>query len=204
MARYLNEEDKFCSNCGEKIKNIYHDILDEYNNTVIECVCPKCVTNIMKVDWRKGNLDPKSAVGKGFIGQQIVAKTFGIEDCNLKMKNFNFYIDLSKISGYGYGEVKIASLDMTNDIWYFDTDREQYYDILFLVCMDENWPWKNVERIYAIPWEVVGYRKKIGIYNNPSRGGWYKEFRIDEKSFNDTYHNMNLTNCKVLRKNKGE
>lgn len=199
MVRYLDEEDKFCSNCGKKIKNVYHDILDEYNNMIIECVCPRCVIKIMGTDWRKGNLDPKSAVGKGFIGQQIVAKTFGVEDCNLKMKNFHFYIDLSKIYGYGYGEVKTASLDMISDIYYFDTDREQDYDNLFLVCMDGNWPWKNVGRIYAIPWEVVGYRKKIGIYKNPSRGGWYKEFRIDEKPFNDTYHNMNLTNCKVLK-----
>lgn len=194
--RYWDVEDKFCSNCGEKIKNVCYDILNEYNSSVIGCLCPKCKS----ADWRIGNLDPKSSIGKGFIGQQIVAKTFGVEDCNLKMDNFNFYVDLCKHSDYGYIEVKISSYYKEHRAWSFDTRREQYYDNLFLVCMDGNWPWKDVKRMYAIPWEAVGYRKRINIYKNPSRGGWYKEFRIDEKPFNDTYHNMKLENCKVLRK----
>lgn len=50
---------------------------------------------------------PLSSIGKGFIGQQIISRTYKIDDCNLKMDNFNFYIDLTKDAKYGYGEVKL-------------------------------------------------------------------------------------------------
>ncbi len=55
-------------------------------------------------------MEISSPPGKDFIGQQIVAKTYGIEDCNLKMNNFRFYIDL-KHSIYGYIEVKTRIKD---------------------------------------------------------------------------------------------
>lgn len=77
------------------------------------CICGKkdCTRYLCRICsngalWRHGELDPDSATGKGFIGQQIVARTYGVYDCNIKMNNFNFYVDLSKISGYGYSEVK--------------------------------------------------------------------------------------------------
>jgi len=152
-------------------------------------------------EWRIGNLDPLSPSGKGFIGQQIVAKTYGVEDCNLKMDDFRFYVDISKISEYGYSEVKIRTLN-TNHQWSFDTGRPQKYDSIFLVCMDKNVPWKDVERLYVIPSDTVLNTVKSGITitKNPSKGSqWYEEFRIDEKPFNDTYHNMKLDNCKILR-----
>ncbi len=144
--RYWELEDKFCSNCGEKIKNVCYDIVNDCDNSVIGCLCPKCSST----DWRIGNLDPKSSLGKGFIGQQIVAKTFGIEDCNLKTDNFHFYVDLYKHSDYGHIEVKTSSYNKWRRVWSFVTRREQDYEHLFLVCMDGNWPWKDVKRMYAI------------------------------------------------------
>lgn len=161
--------------------------------------------NIAKLfaDWRNGNLDPSSTSGKGFIGQQIAAKRYDVEDCNLIMDNFHFYIDLSKISEHGYCEVKISSLYARNGQWQFHTDRIQEYDNLFAICMDKNWPWKSVERVYMIPWEIVVNREKgtVTITKNSYRGpGRYDEFMIDEKSFNDAYHKIKLENCKVLRK----
>lgn len=163
-------------------------------------------TRKLATDWRTGNLDPLSTNGKGFIGQQIVAIRYGAEDCNLKMDNFRFYIDLSKISGYGYSEVKTSSLGIKSGQYMFHTHRPQEYDTLFLVCMDHNEPWKDVNRVYAIPWEVVVNRGKgnIVITRDSSRGTWYddpkKGYRLDEKPFNDIYHGMKLENCKVLRK----
>lgn len=165
-------------------------------------------TRKLATDWRTGNLDPLSTNGKGFIGQQIVAIKYGAEDCNLKMDNFRFYIDLSKISGYGYSEVKTSSLGIKSGQYMFHTHRPQEYDTLFLVCMDHNEPWKDVNRVYAIPWEVVVNRGKgnIVITRDSSRGTWYddpkKGYRLDEKPFNDIYHGMKLENCKVLRKRK--
>jgi hypothetical protein len=181
----------------------YYDKNGDWNGT--SWVCSKCYAMIIRdSDWRKGNLDPLSATGKGFIGQQIVANRYGVEDCNLKMNNFRFYVDLSKIAGYGYCEVKTRSFDILQgkyEQWNFDTRREQEYDTLFALCMDRNKPWKDIERVYAIPWEVIVSRNKCNVTisrNSLKRGYWYEEFRIDEKSFNETYHNMKLENCKIL------
>ena len=114
--------------------------------------------------FRTGTLSPFSDQGKGFIGARIVAKTLGVDDC------FNFYIDLSKHLKYGYIEVKTATFDRIEKAWYFSTQREQDFDTMILVCMNENW--NNVERIYAIPWDYAIKRKSITIYESPSRYGW--------------------------------
>lgn len=161
---------------------------------------PNSNNNIIKnmADSRIGNLDPNSPPGKGFIGVHIVAKTLMVDDCNIKMNNFRFYIDLSRHCDYGLIEVKTAT--MKNGKWIF-TGLEREFDTLFLVCMDENYPWKSVKSMYAIPWEYAVRRKNITIVDNPSRTVWYEKFRIDEKSFDDTYHNMKLDRCTVLRKN---
>lgn len=192
-----------CNFCGNKVKKRYHHILDNYGNHTgkVCCLDGNCIEK-MRSDWRNGNLDPKSSPGRGFIGQQIVAKNYGIEDCNLIMDNFCFLIDLSRHSKYGYCEVKTSSLSIKGR-WGFRTDRKQEYDTLFLVCMDGNWPWKNVERVYAIPWNVAieKINKGLAIIKRPIRhcSQWYEEFKINEKPFDDIYNKMQLKNCKVLR-----
>lgn len=185
----------------------YYDKNGYWNGT--SWICSKCYATITRdSDWKKGNLDPLSATGKGFIGQQIVAQTYNVEDCNIKMNNFHFYVDISKISGYGYCEVKIRSFDILQgkyEQWLFDTRREQDYDTLLTLCMDRNKPWKDVEEVYAFPWEIVIYRNKANITitrNSLKKDHWYDEFKIDEKPFNEKYHNLKLENCKVLRKDK--
>jgi hypothetical protein len=152
--------------------------------------------------WRYGQLDASSSPGKGFIGVQIIAKTYGLEDCNIKMSSFNFYIDLSKHSEYGYIEVKTATLNIKNREWYFSKFHERNFDNLLALCMDSNKPWKDVKMAYMTPWEDAINRMTIKITENPARKPWYYDFRIDEKPFNDTYHNMKLDNCKILRKNR--
>lgn len=197
MVKFIKIKD-FCPICKTEIKRISYDIL--LDNTTIEDICPSCIRKTT-ADWRMGNLDPSSSVGRGFIGQQIVANTYGVEDCNLMMDNFHFYIDLSKILGYGYVEVKIASLIYIS--WYFSRIKSENFDTIFLLCMDMNWPWKDVYRVYAIPWKAVGNRKSMGITKNPSKDKlWYEKFRIDVEPFNDTYHSMKLSNCTVLRKHQ--
>lgn len=166
-------------------------------------ICKHCYSIQERYDqalWRHGELPPNTTVGKGFIGQQVVAKRYKTDDCNLKMNNFRFYVDLDKISGYGYCEVKIATLIAIDGRWPFGKINPETFDTLFLLCMDENWPWRRVERVYAIPWEVVGQRRYIAITKDSSREAWYEEFRIDKNPFNKIYCEMNLENCKVLRK----
>ena len=168
-------------------------------------LCNLCYASLWRVpDWKTGNLDPSSSSGRGFIGQQIVAKRYDVEDCNLKMNNFHFYVDLSKITEHGYSEVKIASFNVVNKQWKFGTNRKQEYDTLFLICMDNNWPWKDVKKVFAVPWKNAINRKSITIYYEPPRSVWYEDYKIDVKSFNDVYHKMKLENCNVLRKDKNK
>lgn len=197
-----------CCNCGGSKTYIKPD--GRYSWYSCQChdedctkyLCEKCYKKSF-TDWRNGNLDPSSNSGKGFIGSRIVANTYKMEDCSIVKDNFHFYIDLFKRGGYGYVEVKTSSLDKIREIWNFNTARQQEYENIFLVCMDIYWPWKRVERIYIIPWEVVGYRTGIAITKNPSKGNqWYEEFRTNEIPFNETYHRMKLENCDILRKNK--
>lgn len=203
--------ERICCNCGstETIIEGSTPIWGHCKCEKIDCtmyLCNKCRMNVKNIyqklnaQWRNGKLDPFSNVGKGFIGQQIVAKTYNVEDCNLKMDNFHFYVDL-KIPGYGLVDVQARSLTREGQ-WLFSTRRAQEYDILFALCMDNNQPWVNVERVYAIPWEFIVNRSKttVSITKDPSKYfRLYDKFRIDEMPFNDTYHNMKLENCKILR-----
>lgn len=214
--RYIPKSSRMCCKCGkdETTKNNwykYRDKIGKWDNK--SYICHKCHMNDynstydddrkITSKWRNGRLDPASLSGKGFIGQQIVSQTYGVEDCNLKMENFNFYVDLNKITGYGYSDVKTSSFDGYR--WHF-ADMVRKCDTFFFVCMDNNWPWKNVMRMYAIPcWEIFG-ESNIHIYGNfrISRSKWkyIEEFRIDKKPFNYTYHNMRLENCKVLKRDE--
>lgn len=160
-----------------------------------------------RANWRTGNLSRYSPSGKGFIGAQIVAKTYGIYDCNIIMDNFNFYIDLSKHSEYGYVEVKTATLNIERGNWKFALKMWKQFDTLILVCMDQYEPWKNVKRVYAIPCEYVMNQIGVTITEAPSsKGKWegtkWGQFRLDERQFIDTYHKMDITKCKVLRKDE--
>lgn len=195
-----------CCACGKTVKKKYYDMLNNQGDTTGKVHCPNINCTIKaNADWRNGNLDPSSPAGKGFIGQQIVAKTYGIEDCNLKMNSFGFYIDL-KHPTYGYIEVKTRTINKRYNRWGINDIYREFDDILFdnlfAVCMDEYWPWKNVERVYAISWEVVCGKKGFYIYKDSFKSEWCEEFRIDEKPFNDTYHNMKLSNCSILSKDK--
>jgi len=211
-----NFEKRICCICGSDHtdKNVLDcPIWINHKCDKIDCtkyVCHSCHKKIQYrsfssgyyiAQWRIGELDPSSPSGKGFIGQQIVAKRYGIEDCNLKMDNFHFYVDLSKIPGLGYAEVKTASYDIEQAKWPFSNINKENFDILLLLCMDAFSPWRDVERVYMIPDE---YAESTGISINryPSRLTYMskEKFRIDRRPFNDIYHNMKLENCKVLKK----
>lgn len=191
--------------CGNSFHGKAFKEYDEEYNWTGNWLCPKCYyidynEKNLKSLWRIGLLDPLSPVGKGFIGQQIVAKTYEVEDCNLKMDNFNFYVDLAKIGKYGYCEVKIATFNKRNGKWEFEGIDPEHFDSLFIVCMDKNEFWKNVERVYIIPVEYI-ISSHITIYENTStKLSKWEKFRIDHKPFDKIYHNMKLENCKILKK----
>lgn len=151
---------------------------------------------------RTRELSRYSTHGKGFIGAQIVAKTNGLEDCNIKMDNFCFYVDLSRHTKYGTVEVKTATLNIEYLWWGFSGFKPENSDTTFLVCMDDNEPWKNVERIYKIPSNNIEVTTITIFANTSMRMSKWGKFKIDENPYNNTYHNMKLENCKVLKLNE--
>lgn len=152
--------------------------------------------NLMKkvTDFRTGNLGSKTKTGKGFIGEQIVAKVRKLKNCCIETDIFNFKFDLSKDPEYGMIQVKLR-VSCYGD-WYIKFGIEHNFDTLFVLCMDKNM--KNVERVYTIPEEELYGMKSLTIMG--SENSKWEMFRIDEKPYNEAYQNMKLANCKVLRK----
>jgi hypothetical protein len=145
-------------------------------------------------NWRNGQLDPHSNLGKGFISEQIVCITLGLRNCNIETDNWNSHTDIDKHEKYGYISVKGANIKRGE--WHFSNTGEGIFDTLIIICMGSN---KNIERVYAIPAIEAKIRNTICIYKNPCREGWYEKYRIDESPFDITYHNMKLSDCKILR-----
>ncbi len=148
-------------------------------------------------NWRNKNVDPYSKDGKGFIGEMIVASTLSLKNCNIELDNFHAKFDVSPHDLYGKIQVKTATL--IKNKWDFSKFTNIDFDTVFLVCMDGNIPWKNVERIYAIPVYIATQRTGINIYKTTFENSWHKKFRIDEISYNNTFHNMKLENCPILK-----
>lgn len=158
-------------------------------------LCDRCRSRNIYISLGKnGLLGRFSNRGKEVIGQWITAKTFNLEDLNIKNDNFSEPIDLSYHEILGRSDVKTAS--MIGDVWTFShTDRE--CDTLALLCMDDEEPWRNILRVYIVPYDKVSW-SHIYIYEDWSkvRGGSEFEildvYRVDEKPFNDMYHTIEI------------
>jgi hypothetical protein len=157
---------------------------------------PDSINNILKCisNWRNENLSRYSAVGKALIGQWIGGKTLGIEDLNIKNDNIRQPVDLYHPI-YKNLDVKISTFDNRRGAWFMGTGDIHIFDHILALCMDRHKHWKNVERGYIIPIDVLDknrYITSIGIIKNPSRGVWYEKFRTDEKPFNHTYNSVDI------------
>lgn len=133
-------------------------------------------------DCRNARVNIKSGKCKGCIGAQICAITLGVEDLNIQTDNFTYYVDLGMHTKYGFIEVKTATFNKRDGRQYFHDIHKEKFNYLFLVCMDQYGPWKNVLRIYAIPSDNITTSTTITIYENPSiRGNGHKCMSSIEK-----------------------
>ncbi len=140
---------------------------------------------------RTGNFSRFERPGKTVIGQWIVAKTLGLKDLNIYNNNFREPIDLSSHPVYGNIDVKIATYNHINDQWRFEGIRHNF-DNLFIICMDRYEPWNDVEMVFKVPIIYINTDSITIIKNLSSRGSKWKNFRIDRKPYNDTYHSVNI------------
>lgn len=192
---------RICYICDTDETIHWHSDHDEKGFSTGKWLCNKCFKNLpgnyndivkSMTQSRNKQLSRYSSKGIGFIGEMIVSTTLGLYNCNLIMDNFNFPIDLYSHEKYGKIQVK------TKQPYYGDWAAKciKYpFDTLFVVCMDKGM--KNVERVYAIPEEELGHVTGVSILKN-NNSKWEK-FRINEKSYNDTYHKMDIGRCPVLK-----
>lgn len=139
---------------------------------------------------RTGNLNRFTAFGKMIIGEWITSKTLKIKDLNIERDHFTEPIDHSNHPIYGNIDTKICSYDNINDFWSFGHITHNF-DNLCAICMDDQEPWIKVERAYMILEEKIK-GKTVTIVSDPSKGGLYERYRIDDRPFNDTYQSADI------------
>ena len=153
---------------------------DDEGNWTGKYICKNC-HNKIKTDCRNRNLDPLSTVGKGFIGEMIIAKYLGLKNCNLELDNFNARFDISPDSGYKRIQVKTPSL--IGGKWKATIGKTHNFDTVFIVCMDKNEPWKDIKRMYIVPEEELHNDIQIDIYDDwpkirRAKFEWIEKYRV--------------------------
>lgn len=200
-------EDRVCCICGRiKAYQYYRYFGDKENwdekswNICFNTKDPRSHQNLQKLMTKSRNkqLGKDTNRGKGFIGEQIFCKVRSVENCNLKLDNFNSKVDVVD-KEYGRVQIKTSSLLLREKVWSV-TKIGNFFDTLVIICMSNDFT--NVERVYIIPKRYVGNRSAITIYKNPSRSAWYENFKMDDGPYNVAFHSMKLDNCPVLRKDK--
>lgn len=175
-TRYL------CDRCYKRDPNSYHGIIKSMR------------------DHRNKRLDKDSTTGKGFIGQQIIAKILGVEDCNIKTNNFHSIIDAYDHIKYKRIQVKTVHF---NKYGRWTIGHIMYnFDTLFIICMNNDF--NNIERVYIIPAQEIKNRGiySVSIYSSVHRNSWYENFRVDQRPYNKILHNMKIEDCPVLDNDK--
>lgn len=174
-----------CHGCYEKD---YNKRPDSHNS--IRKIMSLCRSGRV-IDFNK--FDELLENEKGRIGEDIVSVTLGIKNQNDMADNYKYPYDLVCHPGYGRIQVKIAGFDIKNQSYDFTIGMEHEFDTLIALCMDKERPWKDVDEVYIMPEECdeLYGESYISIYRDSSGSKW-KKFRIDEKPYNSTYHNMDI------------
>jgi len=169
----------FCSKCWQED---YRKLPDSHNNII------KGLANS-----RTGNLDRSSESGKSIIDQAVVSKVLKIEDLNIKMNNFEWYIDMEndmykKIDTKGSCLRIIRAGLLKYYIWSFHTYKK--IDINTFICIGYDRNRNNIDFVWVIPndRELIT-SESINITKGYS-GSKYGKFKVDAKPYNDAYHSL--------------
>lgn len=192
----IYNETNTCDRCGKYILLGPGNPRREYNtdgSLTGKWLCGECGTNDLQkklADSRTGNLNPYSSKAKGDILEEVTCKVHGVKNLNIEDNNFTSSLDHSRDPKYGILQTKGAIYDPNRKSWHNRVNNEhgKDFDNIIFYCISRNM--KNIDRIYIIPWEEIYIRKNIEIIEEPSKGGWYEEYRIDEKPYNDAYHKI--------------
>ncbi len=174
--RISEHKNTVCSNCGSNTTSgSWLKKRDENGNWNGEYICMACYHNSA---CRSGELNSNSTVYKGMIGVHTVARVLGDKDCTIMKEGSPFDICSIQSLKYGKIEVKTAIYSPEYIRWIIGNIKPGLFDTLFILCVNSKF--RNIFRVYIIDGIEVGNIKTISIYRNPSRGGWYEEFRADD------------------------
>lgn len=204
MGRWkVDHSDTTCCICGSKntyIKPGGNPVWFKYRNEfgifTGKYICKECYDmkqgekedshqNKMKgvSQLRNSQLKIDGEVGKGLIGEAVVARVRGLKIYNIEDNNFNSLYDLTYDIEYGIIQVKFRQ------IYYGDwivPIGEHNFDTICILCTDRYL--KDIKRVYMIPERMI-HQKSVHIYENPSKGGGglYQDYIIDERLYNSSY-----------------
>lgn len=141
----------------------------------------------------------------GNIIEYIVCETFGIKNINDEYDNYNSKFDAIHPI-YKNLQIKGGSLNIKYGMWTSGLSKgrkfgDLFFDTLIYLCMDENKPWKEVLRVYVIPYGYLFDITSITIYKD-FNSRWDR-FRIDKRPFNDIWHDILKVGI-IQRKRKKE
>jgi hypothetical protein len=118
----------------------------------------------------------------------------GIKNYNIETDNFS--ADFDAFDPVKYHRIDVKGPSLINGTWTV-TSIGKNFDNLFILCMSNDY--SRVIKVYIIPKEFVGDYIKIykGILNI-----LYDKFMVDEKPYDETFHNMDISDFPLLREYK--
>lgn len=142
----------------------------------------RSITNI-----RNGYLSVSSKHGKAIIDQAVVSKVLNIDDLNIKMDKFTWYIDMENSED---GKIDVKGATILYGDYHFQTERNIESDTY--ICIGYDKKRKNIDDVWKIPNEGrICNITSIKTVKNPSKTSIYNKFKIgDIEIYNDTYHNL--------------
>lgn len=142
---------------------------------------------------RNRQIDPDSTQGKGHITEQIATKTLGLENYNLETDNFCAEFDA--YDPIKYHRIDIKGPSLIHGVWTVAGIGENF-DNLIILCMSNDY--SHVIKVYIIPKEFIGDKTSIKIYEG-ILNMLYDKFMVDEKPYDETFHNMDASDFPLLR-----
>ena len=160
-------------------------------------------------DYMNGRLDADSTVGKGFIGERVVAKVLHIKskyDCNCGVNFHHPDFDMIQLDNEKYGRIQVKTSTLidgsSNSRWLFELGNK--CDTYVMLGFDEDR--SNIIKVWIIPSDknIVSNKTGLKITLNPTIirhvAREIVKYEVDAKPYNDAYHSMNLDGCGYLTK----
>ncbi len=189
-----------CAKCGIDKTSKWHREFNNDKNWTGKYLCNRCFQKsdlnyhylIRKSTTRSriGYIQKDTRQGMAVMSQAVVAKYFDIEDLNIKMDNFKWYIDMENI-GAIYGKIDVKSSKLSRDgQWTFQTERK--IDCDTYICTGFGAELKDIESVYIIPNEYVYKLGSVTTIKNPLTQCKYDKFKINNIIWNIIYGDLLL------------